>query len=190
MDNKIVQIEVNGKHYEVKTVLSYSQKNELAMRAFAAAYDIDEELGIVVPYLNSDAIIAQILLPEYLVTPDGDMFELDYLSFMDKYQELYNYVRYEKFDGSYMWNDMDSVIEKIDDIKSITEKRVSAAASLSTRLNKLMSGLFDVDKMMASILNAEDVSNKMLSAAHAFKESEGTKPAKKAGNSILNFAKK
>jgi len=76
------------------------------------------------------------------------------------------------------------------DIAGKVRKNVEAEASLSYRLGQLLDGTLNIGEMMDTIANADDISNKMLTAAQMFKDSENVKPTKKAGNNILNFAKK
>ena len=186
-----MKITYNGTEYELAEKRSYSKRLELAKQAFIECYNVDEKLGIVESWLNKEAILTKFLVPVYIPELAPEISEMEANDVMDKYEGLYDLLRFGKHDGDeYGYGDFDEVINMMYDIAGKVRKNVEAEASLSYRLGQLLDGTFNIGELMDTVVNADDISNKMLTAAQMFKDSENVKPTKKAGNNILNFAKK
>lgn len=187
MNTVVREVSWVDKIYSVKENISYHSKVELAKLIFAMCYIVDEKAGFVVRDIDADAWTKRAFVAAYVSEEEETFQGMDIGEFMDEYEGLADIIMTDVARDS-----CQRVMDLVETVRKNVKAGVAARASLNYKIGKIIDEIVpEVEELMSTIPNADEISTKMLSAARMFKDSEQhANPTKKAGNNILNFAKK
>ncbi len=178
---------LDGKSIEVKTVIPYEEKEEMAKEYVAYTTVLDDENYAVYNSYQTDLIEMLLICKYYTNISTDDMQDergwrmlYDYLMTNEMMEKLHTVV----------YNDVSAVLRIIRYISSSLEKTFTAKHSLPVRLLKTFGSILSEEDMAETLAKSEEVNNVMLDLIGAYKEKSANKTMRTDGGMVVNFAKK